>query len=448
MVQRTMMHDRKVLAEARGGRTANRERLRRYVPLDSGPQEIRSLDGLRAIAALLVVLYHAFAFSVSTIRVSLGPINLYPAWNYGRTGVQLFFVLSGFLLFLPYARAILLGQQLPAARKFYQRRILRIVPAYWVCLSILVLINLPTYLNAVGLADVLTHVVFLHNLIPSFDSSIQGPFWTMAVETQYYLLLPAIAWLIARFVADTRSLQRLLIGACGFIAVAVGMREMAALASVRLPQLHGVPLQLATGGLLAVYGTEGRYLEIFGVGMLCAIFYMARTEGRLRFSPRMAQIGTVVLLIAAVAASCELAQLIAVRRTAITSACYACLYPRDAEIIFGPLMLGVAYGLLLLAILFSTGTLRRLFALAPLRFVGLISYSLYLWHLPLIIGVQAYTPAWAPGLKLIVNLGVVIVAIGVAYVSYQLVERPFLRRRHEKASDQPMFIMPVISPGT
>jgi peptidoglycan/LPS O-acetylase OafA/YrhL len=447
MVDRTMSQGLGLLTDARSARISNRERLRSYFPLDNGPQEIRSLDGLRAVAALLVILYHAFVFSVSNIKLSLGPVNLYPAWNYGRTGVQLFFVLSGFLLFLPYARAILLGWQLPAARKFYQRRVLRIVPAYWVCLAILVLISLPTYLSKVGLKNIVTHMFFIHNVFPLFDSSIQGPFWTMAVEAQFYLLLPAIAWLIARFVGATHSLVRLTIGMCGLIAVAVGVREISSLVSERLPQLHGFALQLATGGLLAAHGTQGRYLETFGIGMLCAILYVAHAEGRLQFSRRTARIAAVLLPIAAIAATCDLAQLIAVRRTAISNACYACLNPRDAGTILGPLMLGVAYGLLLLAVLFGTRTVRRLFALAPLRFIGLISYSLYLWHLPLIIGAQSYTSAWTPGLKLIANLAVVVIAIGVAYVSYQFVERPFLQRRHEKSSDQPVFIVPIIRPG-
>ncbi len=60
-------------------------------------------------------------------------------WNYAQTGVHLFFVLSGFLLFLPYARAMLQDRPLPTARRFYQRRALRILPAYWVCMIALVL---------------------------------------------------------------------------------------------------------------------------------------------------------------------------------------------------------------------------------------------------------------------------------------------------------------------
>ncbi len=434
--------------EEDGGRPSDRERLKTYFPLDNGSQEIRSLDGLRAVAALLVVLYHACVFSISRVSVSIGSLNLFPIWNYGRTGVQLFFVLSGFLLFLPYARAMLRGQQLPSARIFYRRRILRIVPAYWVCLGVLVLVNLPGYLNAVGLANVAAHLLFIHNLFPQFDSSIQGPFWTMAVEAQFYLLLPLIAWLIARCVRGTCSLQRLAFSVCGFIAIAVGVRELSALASVNLELLHGAAQQLTTTVLLAVHGTEGRYLETFGIGMLCATLFVARAEGHIQFTRRLNRVLTVVLLVAALAATYSLTQQIAIHRTAISNACYACLNPQDAEIILGPLFLGVAYGLLLLAILSSAGVLQRLFAFAPLRFIGLISYSLYLWHLPLLLGVEAYIGGWAPTAKFLANLAVVAIAVGVAYVSYQVVERPFLVRRRAKAPDQGMVGVPVGVPGS
>ncbi len=63
---------------------------------------------------------------------------VYPI-NYGRTGVHLFFVLSGFLLFLPYARWLFGMGQRPSAQLFYKRRVLRIGPAYWACLAILLL---------------------------------------------------------------------------------------------------------------------------------------------------------------------------------------------------------------------------------------------------------------------------------------------------------------------
>jgi peptidoglycan/LPS O-acetylase OafA/YrhL len=421
--------------EAAPRRRSRRERLRALFPLDSGPQEIRSLDGLRAVAALLVVSYHAIVFSNADL--SIAGIDLYPAWNYGRTGVQLFFVLSGFLLFLPYARAMLLARPLPSARQFYRRRILRIVPAYWVCLVILVAIGLPTYLNVTGLANFATHLLFIHNLVPAFDSSIQGPFWTMAVEAQFYLLLPGIAWLLSRVVGRTGSVPRTLLAVCGVIVVAEVSRLVSAIVTVYLPQWQGAQLRLATDALLALNGSEGRFLETFGVGMFCAVLYVARSEGRLYISPQVARASSWLLGIGAFAAAFGIALRVAIRRPMFGNACYACLSPHDVEAILGPLLLGIAYGLLLLAILLSTGALRRIFSFAPLRFLGLISYSLYLWHLPLIIGSQPFFAGWAPVSHLLANLGVATLAVGVAYLSYQVIERPFLQRRRARPAPQP-----------
>src|SRR5579875_2484008 len=98
-------------------------------------KNIASLDGLRAFAALGVVTLHI------TYLVGYIIVNEYKDpwlasfWVFGNTGVQLFFVLSGFLLFMPYAKALLLGRPLPSILRFYQRRALRILPACWDCLG-------------------------------------------------------------------------------------------------------------------------------------------------------------------------------------------------------------------------------------------------------------------------------------------------------------------------
>ena len=91
-------------------------------PMENGPQEIRSLDGLRALAALSIVLFHVMLFLQLEYQPWSQAIN--HGWYYLSTGVHLFFVLSGFLLFLPYVRALLDGERLPSARRFYRRRAL------------------------------------------------------------------------------------------------------------------------------------------------------------------------------------------------------------------------------------------------------------------------------------------------------------------------------------
>src|SRR5579884_4258341 len=96
--------------------------IRTLVPLNNGPNEIRALDGLRATAALSVLALHFLSF----VNFQLTPLGSATAafWQYLGTGVELFFVLSGFLLFLPYARAMLHSKPLPSVRGFYRRRAL------------------------------------------------------------------------------------------------------------------------------------------------------------------------------------------------------------------------------------------------------------------------------------------------------------------------------------
>src|SRR5215469_6765094 len=104
---------------------------RLLLPMDNGARDIRTLDGLRAIAALSIVTFH-FYLAERFEFTSWG--KEYANYFYFlASGVHLFFVLSGFLLFLPYARAILHTKALPSAENFYKRRALRILPAYLVC---------------------------------------------------------------------------------------------------------------------------------------------------------------------------------------------------------------------------------------------------------------------------------------------------------------------------
>jgi peptidoglycan/LPS O-acetylase OafA/YrhL len=87
-----------------------------------------------------------------------------------------------------------------------------------------------------------------------------------------------------------------------------------------------------------------------------------------------------------------------------------------------PLVVGVSFGSLALGIMWGGPITRAIFAWAPLRFIGLISYSLYIWHAPILSGDLAIFKPMPVWLRLIC-------ALLVAYLSYQFLERPFLRRR-------------------
>ena len=150
-------------------------------------------------------------------------------WYVLATGVQLFFTLSGFLLFRPYAIAMLTGKPLPSSVRFYKKRALRILPAYWVALAVLLAFNWqiakdPVWLNG------LTHSLFIHDIFPRYNRDLDGPFWTLAVEAQFYLALPWIATAVAWVVGHTRrgasagrpqTAPRVIAGLLGMIAVAL-----------------------------------------------------------------------------------------------------------------------------------------------------------------------------------------------------------------------------------
>jgi peptidoglycan/LPS O-acetylase OafA/YrhL len=353
------------------------------------------------------------------------------AWFYLESGVELFFVLSGFLLFMPYARAMLRANSLPSAKEFYRRRALRILPAYWVCLAILVLVGLPHYLTLDGLQNVAWHIALLHDVIPAYNRAIEGPFWTLAVEAQFYLLLPLIAWVIARCVGATQSVARLVGGILALLATALLGRQLNGFAAIWLPTVSGWPHNALEHLLELTYGSQGKYLEVFAIGMLCAVLYVAGLEGRLpRIEPgRVA----VPLMLTALAAYLLLAPRVYERRNAILAQCTLCMQPGDVESLLGTLGLAVGYGALLLAVLWGGQYVRWPFELPALRAVGLISYSLYLWHEPLastIIPPLAALPVPPAGVLALVTASVV--ALVAATASYWLVERRFLPKRRSQ----------------
>lgn len=125
--------------------TSRWKRDRKRVEIHS-KNTIPALDGVRAIAALLVVTLHINEIAGVPWDVNQNPIATAFAF-FGRTGVVLFFVLSGFLLFMPYARALLFQEAWPSARTFYLRRIFRIWPGYYFTLAAMILLFSHKYLQ-------------------------------------------------------------------------------------------------------------------------------------------------------------------------------------------------------------------------------------------------------------------------------------------------------------
>ncbi len=162
---------------------------------------VPALDGARFIMVFSVAAFHLWqqswltpSFTLFGLRVSLDP------WL--RTGylwVDGILLLSGFLLYLPYARAREAGRRTPSFTGFYRRRFLRIFPTYLLnLLAVFFLVALPEKRYATlweGARDWLAHLSFTHPLFPfsSVHTPLNGALWTLGVEMQFYLIFPLAA---------------------------------------------------------------------------------------------------------------------------------------------------------------------------------------------------------------------------------------------------------------
>ena len=186
-----------------------------------------SIDVLRGVAALAVVLYHAFHKGVFIYPervasvwewLTLGPLS------FGYVGVYLFFVISGFCIHLKVAKSLAAGHATEIDfRAFWKRRLRRLYPAYFAALVIYLLVAW-LWLGDLNLKtnfawDLLSHLLLIHNLDPRTVYSLNGVFWTLALEEQLYLAYFLLLWLRRRY-GWTRALVVCLTVRVGWILAA------------------------------------------------------------------------------------------------------------------------------------------------------------------------------------------------------------------------------------
>jgi peptidoglycan/LPS O-acetylase OafA/YrhL len=167
---------------------------------------LTSIDALRGIAALGVVLYHAISQTANSIPANLfywpvKSINFLSSFGY--IGVFLFFVISGFCIHLQWTRSqVSGGAQRIAFVPFWKRRVRRLYPPYLIAFALFLLMAAASTgidITHFFVYDLLMHLLMLHNLDPHTCYSINGVFWTLAVEEQLYLCYFLLLFLRKRF---------------------------------------------------------------------------------------------------------------------------------------------------------------------------------------------------------------------------------------------------------
>jgi peptidoglycan/LPS O-acetylase OafA/YrhL len=322
-----------------------------------------SLTGLRGVAALSVLFFHAWLVAASPDTATGVPL-LSPLLSWlmriGWSGVDVFFTLSAFLLALPYARAANAGQPAPAWRPYLLRRAARIFPAYWTQLAILLAAGLAglawgrTVPPWQGVESVIAHVVLWLDAWPRV-APLLPHWWTLPVEFGFYLLLP----MLARAFAPRRWPWLL-----ALVALAWAWRAMWLL-HPRADFAH----------LAWIDQLPGR-IDQFAIGMLAAWAWVRGDARGVRMTPRAAD---VLLVASAMAFLAMPALLLLDGRPTVTQA--VTLHPL---VLAWHSLASVAVAGMLVACVGGAPLAARLLASRPLRGLGAISYSLYLWHLPAI----------------------------------------------------------------
>ncbi len=344
------------------------------------------IEGLRAVAVLLILLYHAGV----------------PGLSGGYVGVDVFFVISGFLITSLLVRELDETGRLDLPQ-FYARRARRILPASLLVLAA-TLVGGVVFLSPVGLwrvapdiaaaAAYVPNILFAFQTIDYFHPANVSPvihYWSLGVEEQFYVVWPVFLWLAHRFAGGARSRLTWVV-----VAAIAGSFLLSAFLTSRYPTaaFYLLPTrawELGAGALVALAGQRARGLapaiaNVVGALGLGAIGISAVAFGTSTPFPGTAALlpvlGSVLVLVGGMGALA------------------------GAQGSASPTWAGVALGL------------------PPMRYVGRISYSLYLWHWPVLILGGIALGAMPKPLPAVVA---VTASVALAAVTYRWVEDPLRR---------------------
>lgn len=156
----------------------------------------KNIDVLRAVATLLVVIYHSWVLT-GAAAISPDFIRIFIQLG-GEIGVTMFFALSGYGIYCSLNNTNMAGGI--RFKEFMKKRLLRITPAYYFNLFVCLFFTAnATFLDRVHLKDVLYHIFFIHNFVPSFHGQINGVLWTMGIIMQFYLIAIPLYKLIKKW---------------------------------------------------------------------------------------------------------------------------------------------------------------------------------------------------------------------------------------------------------
>jgi peptidoglycan/LPS O-acetylase OafA/YrhL len=380
------------LRSAAAGPRARRPADRGEAITQAGERRSARVESLRALAALGVLWGHVVAASLALNPAlpSASDLGLVERIAYGGGyGVFFFFALTGYLLFWPFAKRYFGGGDAINLDRYAVNRALRILPLYYAVVIVVLLLQE----HNPGLGVWARFLTFTETLSPGTAGRIVGPAWSLVVELCFYLLLPLLAWAIARL-ARGCALR------AAAILVGLGLASLA----VRVVTIYTAdPVDpLWRLNLPATF-------YFFVPGMLLALVRLSWESRRPAWLRGPVSQGDIWIL-----ASIPLWLVVL-----LVSYSFDFLIGAAAFLTIGACVLPL-----------RTGPVTNSLQWRPLALVGVASYSLYLWHVPVI---TALTDAGASTKFGLLTAIAVPVCIVVALASYGAIEWPFLRLRRQWA---------------
>ena len=371
------------------------------------------LDGLRALAALSVLMLHVWLYGKPQPDSPTRDSALEYAAFELRLGLVFFFVLSGYLLYRAFASAALRRTARVDVRDYARRRFARIVPAYYLALfGTIALIWGERGAPGVRLPDAQALPLFLvfgENYSTETFMRLNPVMWTLCLEVAFYILLPLIGLVAYRFAGGRVRGQVLLLG--GLVALGLGYSAVDHLAGWAPIAGKALPA----------------YLPHFACGMLVALWAEARrSRDAASLSPR----ATAALVVGGFGLAAADGVWHALAATPGDNVLLAML---------GDVPAAAGFALVVAAVVGGSGPSIAWTSVAPLAWVGLVSYGLYLWHVPILLFARAnglLPSTFVPALLVVLP-----VVLAVSAASWYLVERPLIarasRRRDRRESRTP-----------
>ncbi len=366
---------------------------------------IPAVDGFRALAMLMVIACHSWEFGhePKLYLAPLGvPVEFFGFFKCGSYGVDLFMVLSGFCLFLPLCKS----EQALARfqwKTFYMRRARRIIPPYYAGIAFTTFIPfaLVAFFRLIHIkanwqplpgtvTDYLAVMLFSQNFFMKTFGSVNASYWSMGLEAQFYLMFPLVVWMYRR----------------------IRLRGIALVFGISI--LYNIFMESYTTGMaprlahLYFIFFPGRWIQ-FAAGMLAAWIVAHHRRQDMWRDSKWGTLGVLAAL-----------------------AVYTFTASVDFPRFFGwvnPALMAFTFALVLVSVCVTRSPLGRLFSNRVMERLGLISYSIFLVHWPVVYFFsQLLERLHVHGRLVFFALfpGGVLASVVVGYVFFRLFERPFL----------------------